>query len=123
LIKLKYVKENRPYQRVLDKHYHGTVIPTDRFLNGKSTILHYCFSCGQSFYAKPNFLLLTQRHVCGADQTFTHKSSTSRNKLTKKQKEEVCKLFKEGQTVSQIARLFYVRPTQVRYQLKKNGLL
>jgi DNA-binding CsgD family transcriptional regulator len=122
LIELQYVNENRPYQRVLDLHYHGTVIAIDRFLNGKSSILHYCLKCSQTFYNAPNYLLLTNRHVCGADRTSKHKSSTSSNKLNKKQREEVLQLFREGQTISQIAKLFYVRPTQVRYQLKKNGL-
>jgi hypothetical protein len=66
MVKLNYISYNREYQRLLDRTYHGKVIPIERYINGKSVLLHSCLGCYNEFYARPEWLLTkeSQRHDC-----------------------------------------------------------
>jgi hypothetical protein len=56
-IELGYVKENRAYQKSLDKRFSGKIVAVDRYVNPRATIKHGCLDCGQTFWARPGCLL------------------------------------------------------------------
>lgn len=129
-----YEKENEQYQSILNGIYNGSIKPVERFWNPRATILHYCDKCENEFYARP-FRLINienQKHICfvsygdsnggRADRSGSVIANKNR-KLTDKQKSELLGLAENGKSVSEIAFLFGVKASLVRYQMKKANYL
>ncbi|WP_102262852.1 helix-turn-helix domain-containing protein [Mesobacillus jeotgali] len=124
MIELKYVKENRPFQRFLDKHYTGKLVPVDRYLNGKATIKFFCFGCYQEFYAKPGYLINieSQRHRCnGKYESLSQPqlATISKPKMSDADKDLIISLHKQGFSMGKIAKQIGVSKDVVKYQIRK----
>ncbi|CAI8951645.1 exported hypothetical protein [Priestia megaterium] len=55
------------YQKALNRVYGGSVVPLERYINAKATLIHKCTECNKEFYGKPGWLVTkeNQKHVCG----------------------------------------------------------
>ncbi|MEP9409710.1 hypothetical protein ABKP09_25905 [Peribacillus frigoritolerans] len=131
-MKLNYVSDNREYQRLLDRTYHGKVIPIDRYINGKAVLLHFCLGCHQEFYGRPGWLLNkeSQSHECYTnygDQTGKRVDRSKSvavakgRKTTDLQKKQMLELATKGHGTREIARLVGVASGTVSYYLKKGA--
>ncbi|MGF9946596.1 hypothetical protein ABEX44_25670 [Priestia megaterium] len=67
------------YQKALDKVYGGSVVPLERYINAKATLIHKCNACGKVFYGKPGWLVTkeNQKHVCGGSSGKKSKNKKS----------------------------------------------
>lgn len=124
-MEFKYVKENEYYQSILDQVYDGKVKAVNKYVNPKATILHFCSDCGQTFFARPLFLVKkdNQKHVCNIKHSDRNPTKNTRHKLTREQKDMVFQLHLEGKSISEIARLFNVKTATIRYIFKKHNLI
>ncbi|KKK37529.1 hypothetical protein WQ57_13915 [Mesobacillus campisalis] len=128
MVNLNYVKQNRQYQRLLDKKYNGRIIPVDQFINGRAVIHHYCFTCGY-FYAKPGWLInrAVSRHYCSIRNPEVKvikpvpKSKSRKPKMTEEMKLTMIKLRNDGISQYEIAKQLGVSRDAVKYHLKKAG--
>jgi DNA-binding NarL/FixJ family response regulator len=103
----KYEKENQEYQKELDAVYAGTVVAVERYLNPKSTLLHFCHECTSDFYSKPVWLLNgKQPHECYSNEKrkINSLAKPKKKKLTEIDTMEMIKLFEQGISKSEIAR-------------------
>lgn len=111
-MKLNYVNDNREYQRLIDRTYHGKVIPIEKYINGKAILLHYCFGCFSEFHARPEWLLTkeSQRHNCKANRydsieySQTIKAPVPKKKIPAEVLQEIFELHKKGLTQVEIAK-------------------
>lgn len=130
-MELRYRQENEGYQLVLDTVYSGSVVPLQRYVNGKAVILHHCYSCNQEFYARPSWLVYRedQKHLCHVKygdicgKRYDYSNSVVAKKLTDAEKKDILTLASQGKSVSELARKYSVKPAAIRYQLKKHGVI
>ncbi|MES9757732.1 helix-turn-helix domain-containing protein [Priestia megaterium] len=114
----KYARENELYQLELNKVYNGTVIPVERYISQKASILHTCTECQKEWYSRPGWLLTkaNQKHVCGVDTAKSAPTKLKRKNVGKKEKLQMVRLAEEGLSVSKIAmQLGLSRPTVTKY--------
>lgn len=113
MVKLNHVRENREYQRLLDRTYHGKVVPINRYINSKAILLHYCFGCYNEFYAKPLWLLTkeSQRHDCKVSRyeslVYSNpviKAPVPKKKIPEEVLEQIFELHNQGLTQVEIAK-------------------
>lgn len=122
MIQLRYVKENRDYQRILDKHYSGKVIPIDRYINEKAIINHYCFACCNEFYSRPSYLISIQKHDCTGKLATIEQpkgESITKRKLTDDDLALIVSLHEQGFSANKISKQIGISKDAVKYQLRK----
>ncbi|MCK2018840.1 hypothetical protein [Peribacillus frigoritolerans] len=111
-MKLNYVNDNREYQRILDRTYHGKVIPIERYINPKAVLLHSCLGCYNEFYARPEWLLTkeSQKHDCNSSRyesiaySQTIKAPVPKKKIPAEVLQEIFELHNQGVTQVEIAK-------------------
>lgn len=111
-MKLNYISDNREYQRLLDRTYHGKVIPIERYINGKSVLLHSCLGCYNEFYARPEWLLTkeSQKHECNSSRyesiaySQTIKATVPKKKIPGEVLGRIFELHNQGITNVEIAK-------------------
>lgn len=130
-IKLGYVKENRDYQKALDRRFGGKIVAIHKYVNPKATIKHGCLDCGQTFWARPGYLinLDTTDHFCirqNENKRTNTKSKPAKGKVSKPKKtnapeelNEMLILSNQGVSISEIARKLGLSRDRVRYWLGK----
>lgn len=108
------------YQKALNKVYGGTIVPLERYINAKATLIHKCTECNKEFYGKPGWLVTMsdQRHICYIDNGNLKVSSKSR-KISEDEKLELCKLFKSGMSTSKLSKNFGISKYMVNKVLKE----
>jgi Zn finger protein HypA/HybF involved in hydrogenase expression len=121
------------FQELLDKVYKGTVTAKERYINQRSVLKFYCSDCNTTFFAKPLWLVThdNQKHVCntrygyiyGGRSESNNSGISSKKRLTEEQIKEIIELANQGKSISELARIFNVKASAVRYQFKKHGLL
>jgi hypothetical protein len=125
--------DREKFQELLDKVYKGTVTANERYINQKAVLKFYCSGCNTTFFAKPLWLVTrdNQKHVCNTRYGYIYGGRSESNnsvisnkkKLTKEQIKEIIELANQGKSISELAWTFNVKPSAVRYQFKKHGLL
>lgn len=123
-----YEKINRPYQMALNKiHGKGVVIVLEAYINPNASILHYCMDCKSQFYNAPKYELKEDRkHVCNTrypSQSGDRPKIKEKKGLTAEETVQIIELGKQGKSVPEVARMFGVRPSMIRYRFKKNGII
>jgi hypothetical protein len=138
-IQLSYISENREVQKKLDKVY-GTVIPIERHVNDRASLLFYCLACQQQFYGSTRLLLNkeSQKHICyypygdqngnrsmhvsnkGGSKPKTTKAQ--QQKLLAKRRQRTIELNEQGLTIQEIGKHLGISGATVSKYLKQAGL-
>lgn len=129
MVKLNYVNDNREYQRLLDRTYHGRVIPIERYINDKSVLLHSCLGCYNEFYARPEWLLTkeSQRHDCKTSRydslgySNVIKAIPPRKKIPEEVLGQIIELHNQGLTQVEISKRTGINRKTVGKRLKQGN--
>lgn len=108
------------YQKALDGVYGGYVVPLERYINAKATLIHKCNGCDKQFYAKPGWLIdkQDQKHVCYVDSVKSV-DKKKRKKISEEEKLELHKLSKAGMSINKLIQHFGISKYMVTKILKE----
>lgn len=111
------------YQKALDRVYGGSVVPLERYINAKATLIHKCNECGKEFYSRPGWLLAKQdqRHVCYVDSVRSV-DKKKRKQIGEAEKVELYELSKAGMSINKLVRHFGISKYMVTKLLKEAGI-
>lgn len=107
------------YQEALDRVYGGSIVPLERYINAKATLIHKCTECNKNFYGKPGWIVSKedQKHVCYIDNGNLKAGSKSR-KISEEEKLELYELAKAGTSISKLVKHFGISRYMVTKILK-----